>query len=91
MSTKKLYILIQDGGDGSYYPKYTFNKDLIDKLQKAYDQDKMDYESGIGWDGDGFHYDTLTVPADATRESLGIRYILPDDYADSFFEDDEDE
>lgn len=71
--TKKLYIIIKDCGDGSFYPKYTFDDALIEKLRKAYRDGVMDYENGIGVDGDGFHYDTMTVPADATYESLGIR------------------
>lgn len=86
--SKKLYVLISDGGDGSYHPKYTLNPDLIAKMQKAYDEDKMDYENGYGVDGDGFHYDTILVPDDATPELLGIsKYrFLPDDFADQWVE-----
>lgn len=88
MKTKKLFILISDGGDGSYYPQFTFNTVLIDKLQKAYNERKMRYGYGIGIDGDGFHYDVLNVPEECTLESLGIHSSLEDDYADQFFEED---
>lgn len=81
--SKNLYILVSDGGDGSYYPNYTFNPELIAKLEKAYDNGTMDYCNGIGCDGDGFHYETLTVPDECTAESLGTQ-MLPDDYADLF-------
>lgn len=84
----KLYILISDGGDGSYYPQFTLNPALIDKLDKAYDEDLMNYDNGIGCDGDGFHYSTVEVPDGSTPKSLGIR-VLADDYADQFFVDTE--
>lgn len=80
-----LYVLISDGGDGSYYPQYTLNPQLINKLQEAHDLDLMTYENGVGCDGDGFHYDTITVPDGSTAESLGIS-VIDDNYADSFFE-----
>lgn len=85
MKTKKLYVLISDGGDGSYSANYTFSTELIQKLEKAADADLMDYENGIGCDGDGFHYDTLSVPEDCTYESLGIRHPIAEDFADRFF------
>lgn len=84
-ATKKLFVLISDGGDGSYYPQYTLNEDLIDKMQEAYDADLMTYDNGIGCDGDGFHYDFIMVPHDATPESLDIS-VIDDDFADQFFE-----
>lgn len=83
---KKLFIIISDGGDGSYYPQYTMNEELIKKLDLAYDEDRMSYDSGIGCDGDGFHYDTLNIPDECTPESLGIS-VLDDDYADQFDEE----
>lgn len=67
MKTKPLYILILDGGDGSYYPVYTFDTDVITELESR----DLGY-GDIGVDGDGFHYDILNVPADCTYESLGI-------------------
>lgn len=85
----KLFVLISDGGDGSYYPQYTLNPELIVKLEDAYARDLMTYENGIGCDGDGFHFDTIEVPDGSTPKSLGIR-VLEDTYADSFFEDEED-
>lgn len=70
---KKLFVLISDGGDGSYYPKYTFNKEWVDEQAERYLKDGYE-EYAIGVDGDGFHYDTLMVPDECTLESLGIRY-----------------
>lgn len=84
---KNLYILVSDGGDGSYYTQYTMDSELIDKLQLAYDEDRMHYDNGIGIDGDGFHYDVITVPDECTPDSLGIS-VLDDDYADQFDEED---
>lgn len=88
--TKPLYVLISDGGDGSYYTNYTLDPELISKLQDASDSGRMWYDNGIGWDGDGFHYDTISVPFDATPESLGIS-VLDDDYADQFRNEEEDD
>ncbi|AVH85327.1 hypothetical protein RsoM2USA_399 [Ralstonia phage RsoM2USA] len=82
---KTLYVIISDGGDGSYYPQYTMNTDLINKMQEAYDLGLMHYDNGIGCDGDGFHFDTITIPDECTPDSLGIS-VLDDDYADEFFE-----
>lgn len=83
--SKKLFVIVSDGGDGSYYPNYTLNEVLIIRLQEAYDLDLMDYDSGIGCDGDGFHYDTITIPDECTPESMGIS-VLDDDYAEQFFQ-----
>jgi len=85
MNTRPLYLLIQNCGDGSSYPRFTFNTELIAKLQLAADEDRMDYENGIGMDGDGFHYETLNVPEGCNAESLGIS-LLDDDAADGFGE-----
>lgn len=76
---KKLYILIANGGDGSYYPKYVMDKKVIDRLQKAADNETMDYEFGVGMDGDGFHYATLNLPDECTPKSLGIKLMDTDD------------
>lgn len=65
---KKLFVLVSDGGDGSYSPRYTFNDEWIAKR----DADHADLEHGdVGVDGDGFHYDTLNVSDECTLESLG--------------------
>jgi hypothetical protein len=85
-----LYVLITDGGDGSYYPQYTLNPELIEKLEAAYDRGTMDYENGIGCDGDGFHYSTIEVPEGSTPKTLKIS-VLEDTYADRFLRDDGDE
>ena len=79
----RLFILVSDGGDGSYYPKFTMNANLVSKLQDAYINGQMDYENGIGCDGDGFHYEIMNVPDGSTAESMGIR-LMDDDYADQF-------
>ena len=71
---KDLYVLISNGGDGSYYPNYTFNKEWIDKQNAKDAAGDLDYEYDLGVDGDGFHYDTLKVPDECTLESLGIHY-----------------
>jgi len=68
---KTLYVLVSDGGDGSYYPHYTFNEAWIKAREALADADKLDYQS-MGCDGDGFHVDTLTLPDECTYESLGI-------------------
>ncbi len=83
----KLYIFTADGGDGSYYPKFTLDPLVVLRLQQAYDEDKMNYENGIGVDGDGFHYETINVPDGSTSESLGIRSFVDMEYANSFFEE----
>ena len=76
MSNKPLYILISNGGDGSYYPQYTFNTEWI-KTQEQ--RDDFDYEYDLGVDGDGFHYDTLFVPEHLTLKDLGISFDCAED------------
>lgn len=68
--TKNLYALVSNGGDGSYSIGYTMNKDYIAHLEDLDDQGLMDCED-IGCDGDGFHYDTLKIPAYLTMKDLG--------------------
>ena len=70
---KKLFVLISDGGDGSYNPRFTFNEEWIKKQEVLHQDGKLDYDS-LGCDGDGFHYTTLTVPDECTLQSLGISY-----------------
>lgn len=43
---KELYILVSDGVDGSYYPKYTFNKEWIDDMEEKHESGEMNYEDG---------------------------------------------
>ena len=78
MITKNLFVLIQDGGDGSSSVHYTFNQNFIDRLHHQYDNDELEC-GDMGVDGDGLHYDTLTVPEECTLQSLGIRYDAADD------------
>lgn len=78
LNTKDLYILIQDCGDGSYNPVFTLDKTVIDQRQQRYEAGELEHgEPGV--DGDGFSYTTLTVPVDASYESLGIsKYSVVD-------------
>lgn len=71
--TKKLFVLISDGGDGSYYPHYTFNEAWIKEMEEKDQNNELEYDS-IGCDGDGFHYDTITVPEECTLVSLNIHH-----------------
>lgn len=32
----KLYVMVSNGGDGSYYPQFTVDSRLIEILSKAY-------------------------------------------------------
>lgn len=84
---KTLYVLVSNGGDGSYYPHYTFNAKFIQKLEDQDANGSLDYDD-LGCDGDGFHYDTILVPDECTLENMGISDCARD-YDES--EDDEDE
>lgn len=87
--TKKLFALVSDGGDGSSSIYFTFNEGFIEQRQKRYDADV--YENGdLGVDGDGFHYDTLTVPDECTLESLGIHHDAAVDFVEEEDEEEED-
>lgn len=89
----KLYILVSNGGDGSYSPVFTFDSDLIEKLEKLHNEDILDCESGFS-DGDGFHYTTINVPDDSTPETLGVAggwFISSDYYNDLYKEHFEEE
>lgn len=68
---KKLFVLVSNGGDGSYYPQFTFNEEWIERQHEAHDLGELEYDS-LGCDGDGFHYEVLTVPDECTLESLGV-------------------
>jgi hypothetical protein len=52
---KKLFVLVSDGGDGSYNPVFTFNEEWVNAQHDRYDNDGWD-EGFLGADGDGFHY-----------------------------------
>lgn len=71
--SKKLFILIQDCGDGSFGFRYTMNEKWIAQQQEKYDNGELEYDS-IGCDSDGFHFDMLEVPDDCTLNSLGISW-----------------
>lgn len=95
-NTKKLYIIISNSAFFRSL-RYTFNSELIAKLEAAAKSGKMEKwpDNQLIDCTHGFHYQTLTVPAECTAESLGIdqpQYyarMLPDDYADRFLEVDE--
>lgn len=76
---KNLYLLVSNGGDGSYSVQYSMSDEWIAKQEARYDNDELDYECDAGVDGDGFHYDTIKIPDDMTKEQLGITYLLEDE------------
>lgn len=71
--SKKLFVLVGDAGDGSFFTQYTFNEDWIKEKEEKEERGELDIPS-VGYDGDGFHYDILTVPDECTLESLGIEW-----------------
>lgn len=79
VETVPLYVLVSNGGDGSYGINFTMNQEWIDKQQENYDNGDVDYEYGIGIDGDGFSYSTIKVPKGSTLKSLGISYDCAED------------
>lgn len=79
MGTKRLFVLVSDGGDGSYSIGMTLNEEWIQRQEAKYDYGELEH-GDMGCDGDGFHYSIVNVPADATLESLGIHYDCADDY-----------
>jgi hypothetical protein len=76
--TETLYVLVSDSGDGSYAINFTMNSDWIDAQQEAYENGDVDFEYGIGIDGDGFSYSEVKVPKGSTLKSLGITYDCAD-------------
>jgi hypothetical protein len=79
MKTKELYVICVNCGDGSSYPRYTFDKSYLDKLETKFDEEDPNFDYEALSDGDGFHYDTLTVPEECTLESLNIAYDFAKD------------
>ena len=77
METKKLYILIEDLGDGSRTLRYSLDSNIVESWAAAHDRNELDYDAP-GVDGDGFSYKILNVPTDMTYTMLGISetYIL---------------
>lgn len=68
---KTVFVLVSDGGDGSYYPRFTMNEEFINTLDMLHNSGVMDYENGYA-DGDGFHYETFQVPDDLTLAQMGL-------------------
>ena len=89
MKTKTLYLLVNNGGDGSYSVSYVMDPEVIRFLDNAESNGKLDYDSP-GCDGDGFHYDTLEIPVECTEESLGISVMTMED-AKNMIDDEEEE
>lgn len=74
---KKLYVLTSNNGDGSSSVCATFDKSLIDEMEDKYQDGTLDFET---WsDGDGFHYNTWTLPEECTAESMGFSELTRDD------------
>lgn len=75
--TKQLYIVVTDSGDGSNSLRFSFDSELISEMEDR--QDELDdmYQSG-----DGLQVWSLTVPSDATYDSLSISKwgILPNPF-----------
>lgn len=67
MSTKTLFMVITDSGDGSNGLGYTFDSELIQLMDDHQDQLDDSYQSG-----DGLQVRRLQVPVECTYESLGI-------------------
>lgn len=78
--TKKLFALVSDGGDGSSSIYFTMNEEFINAHQERYLNDELEHDD-LGVDGDGFHYDILTVPDECTLESLGIHHDAAVEFA----------
>lgn len=74
---KKLYVLTSNNGDGSSSVCVTFDEKLIDEMEEKYSDGDFDFET---WsDGDGFHYETWTVPDECTPETMGFSALTRDD------------
>ena len=67
---KNLYVFTRNNGDGSSSICATFDGKLMEKMQTMYDNDELDFETFC--DGDGFHYETWTVPDECTAKSMGF-------------------
>jgi hypothetical protein len=80
--SKELYVVVQDDMDGSFSPRFTFDRAWVLKAQKLHEEGKLKYDDIPGIDGDGFHYTTLIVPDECTLQSLGIKYDLSDSFSD---------
>ena len=70
---KKLYILTSNNGDGRSSVRATFDGALVAEMEEKYNSAELDYERWV--DGDGFHYDTWTVPDECTPESMGFNQL----------------
>ena len=74
---KNLYVMSKNNGDGSSSVVATFNKELIDEMEQKYNEGELDSET---WgDGDGFHYQTWTVPDECTAKSMKFYEIKRED------------
>lgn len=80
---REIYILISNGGDGSYYPQFVDDPAVIAYLQERSDNDELDWDA-MGVDGDGFHYTTIKVPASLTNAQIGIKVCTLEDVKSAY-------
>jgi hypothetical protein len=76
---KNLFVLNCNLGDGSSCIKATFDAELIKEMEDKYNIGELEFETWC--DGDGFHYETWTVPDECTPENMGFtaltrRYVF---------------
>lgn len=86
--SKTLFILISDGGDGSQGLHYSFDAELVARME---DDHNFDVIGENYMSGDGLQVNKLQVPIDYSMEDLGVsKWSVLDrsNYAE-FFEDDE--
>ena len=74
---KNLYVMSKNNGDGSSSVVATFNKELIDEMEEKYNEGELDCETWA--DGDGFHYQTWTVPDECTAKSMNFYELNRED------------
>lgn len=88
---KKLFILTKDLGDGSYYPAFIMDEEVIRKIEVEMALIEGKYGC-LGCDGDGFHYKEVSLPDECTPESLGISVMTWDEVKEyNGWDDDEQE
>jgi hypothetical protein len=81
--SKTLFILISDSGDGSQALRYTFDRELVERMEDDIDFNVVG-ESYMS--GDGLQVNRIQVPDECTMDSLGIKWGILDraDYAELF-------
>lgn len=69
MSTKPLYLLISDGGDGSQSICFSFDDELVSRIKQDTDFTVIGDER---MSGDGLQVIIIYVPVETTMEAMGI-------------------